>query len=197
MDIDRSELIKIIRQEIAKATNIILSGQAGSNTEQIETIDNLFPGMPSVNDRPVMHPFGISSRAPAGTISVNGRMGDHPGNRVVLGHRDKGRPQIDSGEVMLYNSSGEQIYVKHGDIIFTGPKVHIGSQSADEPFVLGLVFRQFADNLLQLLFDHAHITGAPGGTTSAPINQLQFEELRQDPILSNAILSDKIFGEKE
>lgn len=193
---EQSDIIKTIRQEVAKALNVILAGVAGPNAIDSETIQNLFPGMPDIPTRPVMHPYGHVSRAANGTASIVAKMGDHVGNRIVIGHRDKARPSVDEGETMLYNSSGEQIYIKHGDIIFTGPKIHIGSSAAAEPFVLGLVFQSFANQLLQLIEEHTHVTSAPGSATSPPINQTDFENLRQDPISNSAILSDKIFGEK-
>lgn len=188
--------IRFIREEIKRQINIIINSETGTTTSQTEVIQNLFPGMPNTEARPVVHPYGLVSRATQGTISVTSKTGDHPGNRMVLGHRDKSRPDLDEGEVMLYNSTGEQIYVKHGDIIFTGPKVHIGSKDAKEPFVLGLVFQKFTDTMLQLIEQHTHITSAPGALTSEPTNQLQFTQIRLDPIENSNILSDKIFGEK-
>jgi hypothetical protein len=190
------EALRFIREEIKRQLNIVLNGVAGSNTSQTETIDNLFPGMNSIDSKPVMHPYGFVSRATAGTTSVAARIGDHFGARMVLGHRDAERPEIENGETMLYNSTGEQIYVKHGDIIFTGPKVHIGSSQATEPFVLGLVFQKFAHDILTLIEQHVHVTRAPGAVTSEPTNFADFLALKQDPIDNARVLSDKIFGEK-
>lgn len=105
-----AEILRAIRQEVARALNVLLSGQAGANTAEKETVDSLYPGSPSIPDRPVMHPFGFVSRAPAGTISVTGRQGASPENRLVLGHRDSTRPaDLEVGEAILYASDGEQV----------------------------------------------------------------------------------------
>ena len=139
-----SEVRRLIIEEIRKHTNIILSGQAGANTQFVETIDNLFPGMPGNVNRPVMHPYGISSRAPLGTISVTARNGDHPGNRLVLGHRDANRPVVQSGEVQLYNQFGQAIYLKNGS-------VHVGTAAADNPAVLGNEIKAMLQQLITLI----------------------------------------------
>ncbi len=105
-----AEMVRAVRQEVARQLNVILSGQAGENTAEKETIDNLFPGSPSIKDRPVMHPFGFVSRATKGTISVVGRQGASPENRLVLGHRDPKRPtDLEEGEALLYASDGETV----------------------------------------------------------------------------------------
>lgn len=106
------DIIRFIRTEIAKQLNVILSGVAGTTTKESEDIEQLFPGMATITSRPVMHPYGISSRAPKGTISVVGRQGEHYGNRLVLGHRDKNRPEVQEGEVFLYNEHGGIIRLK-------------------------------------------------------------------------------------
>jgi phage gp45-like len=106
----QAEMLRAIRQEVARQLNILLSGQAGVNTAEKETIDNLYPGSPSIKDRPVMHPFGFVSRAPRGTLSVTGRQGAGPENRLVLGHRDSKRPaDVDEGEAVLYASDGKTV----------------------------------------------------------------------------------------
>lgn len=58
-----SEILKLIRTEIAIAMQTIASGQAGDNTITAEDIQNLFPGMPTLAARPIMHPYGFVSRA--------------------------------------------------------------------------------------------------------------------------------------
>ncbi len=198
-----AETIRFVKEEIKRQLNIILNSASGANTSQTETIDSLYPGMPGIDDRPVMHPFGFVSRATQGTISVTARVGADIQNRMTLGHRDKMRPDVEEGEVMLYNSTDDKIYVSHGKIISTTPHwveksdlIHIGSEDAKEPFVLGLIFQAFEDKFLQLMRDHRHVTSAPGALTSIPDNTLDIEEIRQSPILDNKILSDKIFGEK-
>lgn len=184
-----SEIRRIIRDEIKQQVNILLFGSAGTNTPTGEDIDSLFPGMPTISNRPIMHPFGISSRAPAGTIQVIGRMGDHAGNRTVLGHRDSKRPAGDVGETFLYDAYGHEIYLSK-------EKIQIGSKAADEPFVLGLVFQKMMDDLIQLIAMHTHITTVPGVNTTPPNEAPQFLQIKASPIDDKLILSDEIFGEK-
>lgn len=184
-----SELTRFIRQEIARQLNAILSGQAGKNDQFSETISNLFPGMPDIPSRPVMHPYGLSSRAPQGTLSVIGRMGEHTGNRMVLGHRDKNRPSLSEGEAILYNEFGQRVYLKNGKIL-------IGSKSSSEPFVLGNIFKTMMDNLLTAILNHTHQSNVPSAPTGTPLNSPDFQAIKTSPIDDSAILSDEIFGEK-
>jgi phage gp45-like len=105
-------MIGAIRKEVRRQLNIILSGAAGSNAStENETINALYPGSPQISDRPVMHPYGLASRAPAGKIQVTARQGSDPQNRIVLGHRDDLRSGlgIESGETMIYASDGKTV----------------------------------------------------------------------------------------
>jgi phage gp45-like len=112
-----SEITAFIRREIRRELNIILSGSVKANTSQTEDIDAMFPGMAAITKRPVMHPYGLVSRAPTGTISVVGQQGDHTGNRIVLGHRDKDREELDNeGEVTLYDANGHSIQMKESSM---------------------------------------------------------------------------------
>lgn len=155
-----------IKAEISKQVNVILSGQSGNNTQFAEDLSNLFPGMPTLPQRPVMHPYGLVSRAPAGTFQVTGRMGDHSGNRVILGHRDSNRPNVNQGEVQLYNQFGQAIYLANGAVC-------IGSATASDPAVLGNELVTYLNNLLTAL--KAQTYTIPGvGTTGTPNNAGSF-----------------------
>lgn len=112
------EELKIVRQEIRKQLGIILYGSAGTNTQQTETIEKMYPGQPNITDRPVMHPYGVSSRAPSGTLSMVGKVGEHIGNRVVLGHMDRNREDPGSGGVILYDSHGHKIQLREEGMEF-------------------------------------------------------------------------------
>lgn len=198
-----SELIRFIRREIARQVQIVLSGETDGNTTQTENIGQLYPGMPTIEGRPVVHPYGMVSRAPNGTIQCNVRQGEHLGNLVVVGHRDKARPDLEQGEVMLYNELGEKIYISKGVVRTTTPKIvdeaddiRLGSEGAEENFVLGQVFKTFAQTLLTQLAAETHVSGLPGYPTSVPQNAVQYNNLKATPIDDDAILSDKIFGEK-
>jgi hypothetical protein len=179
---------KFIKEEIARQVNIILSGQAGANTVQTETIENLFPAMPSILRRPVMHPYGLVSRAPRGTLSVTARQGEHAGNRLVLGHRDKDKPQVAVGEVQLYNQFGQAIYLKNGS-------VHLGVAAASNPAVVGNELKAMLQELLTLLANHTHI-GNVGAPTSPPIQSGQFTSIKSGQVDNNNILSQLVFLQK-
>lgn len=112
-----SEILRYVREEIKRQLVVVLSGQAGANDDvETETIDNLYPGSPSIEKRPVMHPYGFASRAPAGTISVTARQGNDPTNRLVLGHRDSLRSalpeDLGEGASVIYASDGETVLAR-------------------------------------------------------------------------------------
>lgn len=213
---------KFIITEIEKRINIILSGKSGLNTVESESILDLFPGMPEIEKRPVMHPFGMASRAPSGTLQVTGRQGEHVGNRLVLGHRDAIRPQdLESGESVIYSSDGKtvlkSIYVK-------SDKITIGSTSSSDNLLLGKTFtEETLTNLLLQLIDlvdklmtqretdstHNHI-GIFGVPVNTPIQsatmtaekealasiKTEIEKIKADDVDSKRIMSDISFTEK-
>lgn len=111
------QIQQLVKQQVA----IILSGNtAATQVDDVpgtESIDNLFPGCPTVEGRPLAHPYGLVSRAPKGTAQVTARQGEHPANRIVLLHRDKNRPQVADGDVWLYDNHGNQMKLEAGKIV--------------------------------------------------------------------------------
>lgn len=180
----QSEVRRFIQQEIRRQMNIVLSGKAGANDQFTETIDEMFPGMPGMLSRPVMHPYGLVSRAPMGTLSVTARQGDHTGNRLVLGHRDVNRPSLEEGEVQLYNEFGQAVYLKNGS-------VHLGEAGASNPAVLGDELKAFLSDLIQWLLTHTHVgnLGAPTSPAqeAADLQQIQAQNIDNDKILSQLV----------
>lgn len=179
------EIRRQIAEEVRRQVNIILSGQAGTTGQFTETIENLFPGMPSIEDRPVMQPFGVSSRAPRGTISVTARQGEHAGNRLVLGHRDANKPPVQSGETTLYNEFGQQIYLQNGSI-------RIGNQQTDNPAVVGNEMKSFLLALIDWLLNHNHV-GNLGAPTSPPVQAADLSTIKAQNIDNDNILSQLVF----
>jgi phage gp45-like len=111
-----------VKREIQLQIQLIWSGQtAATQIDDIvgtESIDNSPPGMPTIEARPVAHPYGMQSRAPKGTFQVVAQQGAAPTNRIVLLHRDKDRPKLNAeGEVMLYDKFGNQIWMQDGKIV--------------------------------------------------------------------------------
>lgn len=175
-----AELLREIRNEIKKQVQIILSGQAGNNDQFSETINNLLPGMDGIPARPVMHPYGISSRAPEGTIQVTARQGEHPGNRLILGHRDAGRPQLNQGEVILYNQFGQQIYLEKG-------KVHVGTRTTTNPAPVGNELLAMLTEFINDYKAHQHI-----GNLGAPTPLMAPDVTKAEDLLANHITNKKI-----
>lgn len=185
---DHSEILSLLRREIRREINIILSGQAGTNTQFVETIENMLGGMPNIKDRPVMHPYGFVSRAPRGTISVVGRQGEHFGNRIILGHRDGNRPSLEEGETILYNQFGRAVKVLTNKIL-------IGDDDSTENVVLGQVFKTMMSTVLEALAVHLHV-GNLGYYTGVPNNADVYSDQKASPVDDEAILSDESFARK-
>lgn len=185
------EMIRFIKEEIKKQVNIILSGSSGTNDQETETISNMYPGMPDIIKRPVMHPYGLVSRAPNATTQVTARQGEHPGNRLVLGHRDSNRPVIGSGETLLYNQFGQMIYLESG-------KIHIGKKGSSNPVLLGTEVKKMLQDLITLISTHTHniILPLPGTPTTPTLQAAQFVTIQTTNVDNNKILSDYIFVEK-
>jgi phage gp45-like len=112
---------RFVREEIKRQLNVILSGQSdGTADVETESIASMFPGSPTIADRPVMHPYGFASRASRGTIQVVGKQGADPSNRLVLGHRDSQRPtDLDEGEAVLYSSAQWAVYARADGVQIT------------------------------------------------------------------------------
>ncbi len=152
-----SEVRLIIKQELANALNIILNAEAGPNDTQTETINKLFPGMGGIEKRPVVHPYGFASRAPAGMISVVAKVGADIQNRMTIGHRAKDRPaDLNSGEAVLYNATGQAVYVRDG-------KVQVGTKESESPMVLGDVMLECITDILNAFLEAAQIGQTPFG----------------------------------
>lgn len=178
-----SDQIRFIREEIRKQLNVILHGEAGDNDEQSETINKLFPGMPGITGRPVMHPFGFVSRAVAGTISVIAKVGADIQNRMTIGHRDKNRPtDIDEGETCVYSSSGYRI-------VWRGSQILIGKGEDLEPAVMGETLRQYLIQMNQQHQVEQHM-GNLGFQTSYPLNASEYASLESEFLDNKKILPE-------
>lgn len=144
------EIIRFIREEIRKQLSILLFGSSGANASDRETIENMYPGQPGITGRPIMHPYGLVSRAPNGTISVVGKTGEHAGNRMTLGHMDRGRPSdVEQGEATLYSSGGYQVRVKNGQI-------EVGKNGNWETVMLGEATNAVLSALITEAISHVH-----------------------------------------
>lgn len=182
-----SELKRFIRDQIAQQLNVILFGEAGDNTVENETIDNLYPGMPSIESRPVMHPAGFASRATPKTIQVVAKVGSGPQNRMVIGHRDKNRPKdIELGESSVYSwdDSGPLYELRS---MIDGIRLIKGDKKI--ALLLGDDVLTSLGKLVDLIANHVH--GPPG---SLPSNKALFDQYKQTDLDGTTLLSTKDGG---
>jgi len=179
------DISRFIRSEIRREVNIILTGVAGSSdpTKFTQDIEQIFPGADTITDRPVAHPYGFVSQAPRGTLQVVARQGEHPGNRLVIGHRDADRPSdIDDGTAKMYSVAGYQVYVGSDG-------VYVGKDSADKPLLLGEASNEFFSALLDLLIAHVHPgPGAPSDKSA------DFTQLKAQTIVTRKLLTTEDGG---
>lgn len=110
----------MVRKEIARACSVILHGRTAEtqvdDAPSTESVDDCPPGAPTIEGRPVMHPYGLASRAKANTTAVIARVGDHPANKMIIGHRDKDRPALENeGDVALYDMHGNVLMLRDTD----------------------------------------------------------------------------------
>lgn len=128
------EVRDIIRLEVAKQLTAILTGKSKNAEEGKEDIEEMYPGAPTIEKRPVMQPYGLKSRARDGTTSVVAVQGAHAGNRIIIGHRDDEAPEPDAiGAVVLYDAFGNSIHLKDGKIVVTlDDKMEIGAGATKE-----------------------------------------------------------------
>lgn len=184
-----AETLRVLRLEIRKQVQIILSGQSGGGDVFNETINNLLPGMDGIPDRPVMHPYGLGSVAPKGTIQVTARQGEHPGNRLILGHRDANIPPVNSGEVILYNQYGQQIYLENG-------KIHIGTKATSNPAPVGNELLAMLTEFINDYKAHQHIGNLGAPTPLMATDVTKAEDLLANHITNKKIVSSYIFIDK-
>lgn len=107
-----------ISREIARQVSIIMHGRTAAtqidDAPSTESVDDCPPGAPTIKGRPVMHPYGLASRAKKDTIAVVARVGEHPSNKMIIGHRDKDRPELENeGDVALYDAHGNVLMLKN------------------------------------------------------------------------------------
>lgn len=176
-----AELTAFIRNEIKRQLQIITSGAAGNTTLTTEDIVALFPGMPTITGRPVMHPFGLVSRAPKGTISVTAQQGNHPGARLTLGHRYATPPTVAEGETAIFSRGEYTVKVENGQIL-------VGKGGEYETVVVGETLKTLLISMITAIIAHTHL-GNLGVETGPPLNATDFSDL-----VSQYLSNDKILA---
>lgn len=166
-----------LSDEIARQMNVVLPGETGGTSadSQSEDIAKMFPGAPTNESRPVMHPYGFASRARRGVMSVVARMGAHLGNRFTIGHRDSERPtDLEEGESAQYSAGGYRIYSRNGGL-FVGKMVD--GALVLERVVVGDTLRDLIVAMLDEIAAHRHV-GNEGFLTDPPNNAGAFGDLK-------------------
>lgn len=156
------ETRRSIRDEVKHAVNVILHAKFGETSNEYAELLEPLPGADKIPARPVVHPYGLVSRAPQGTLAVTARVGNHPAARIILGARDPERANMEflnEGDVCLYNSDGTKI-------VLQGKKVKMGSENADNPAVLGNELITLLGQIIDLLIlGNSVLTTTPGNPT--------------------------------
>lgn len=173
------EIIRFIRKEISQQMNVILSGAAGEGDGQTETIDTLYPGGESMTKRPKASPYGFTSIAKRGTISVVAKQGENTANRIILSHRDANAPKVEEGESKMYSSAGYQLYAALDGL-------YCGKGEADEPLVLGTKLNELLGQILDLLIAHVHPSPGAPSDKSADFTQLKTQQITPKKILATS-----------
>jgi hypothetical protein len=211
-----SDAIRLVKQVVREALAPILLGTVVSNQSQTTTTMQRFSSEPPVGKLRNVQPYGLSSRAPAGTPGLIIPVDANATNLILAGTYDPSKPTTEDGESILYDAYGHVIYMSQ-------EQVSLGSKTASQNLVLGQIFKTFCDNLLGQLqtamtdlatamADISTLTvtcSAPGFPSSPPINaaafvalQAQFEAieaqltaLQSSPIDDESILSDVVYTE--
>lgn len=178
-----AETQRYIKDQIKQQLNIILNAESGANTSQVETVNALFPGMPGIINRPVMHPFGFVSRAVQGTISVVAKIGSDIQNRMTIGHRDKGRPSdVEEGEMMIYSVGNFRVKISKTQVL-------VGKGTTYEPLVVGETLRQLLIALIQEIANNETHLGNLGFQTSPPLDALELIDIQTQYLDNKKILA--------
>lgn len=138
---DRELIRQMIRQEIAP----IMLATLNSNESEYRSTFTRFASEPPINNARSILPYGISTKAPKSTQCLTVPIAGDASHVNILGHFDQNRPSVSDGEICLYGADGQKIYFKNGGTI------HQGSQSANEPVVLGNVLLAFITDLITAL----------------------------------------------
>lgn len=185
------EIRKLIREALKEELASIFMAKTIANKNSNRTSVRRFETEGPLENIRNIQPFGVSSRAPKDTPVLILPINYDPTHPVSAGHFDEDKPQVNQdGETILYNAYGRVIYLSQDSI-------QIGSDSADEPLVLGNVFKNnYAKPLLAADKAQTHVSGPPGFLTSVPVNIAAYVAVETSPINDDAILSDTNFTEK-
>ena len=184
-----SEIIKLIKNTVRTELAQTLLGFITETNDAYTTSIRRFSTDSEIGNLRIIRPYGMASRAPAGTGTVVHPVNGDPSHLLSLGDYDSiTRPNCNSGESALYDAYGHIVYLSQS-------KMQFGSESSANPMILGDIVQTLFENILDAIANHNHI-GNLGFSTSPPINAATFESLKSSPVADGTILSGKCFTEK-
>lgn len=186
---NESEIIKLVRQVVRQEITPVMMGFLRSHQSQTKVSAQRFSTEGQINSLRNLSPYGLSSRAPANTPCMIAPVNSDPTHLNVVSYFDESRPTTGDGETILYNSSGQAVYLANGSI-------KVGSKTSANPMLLGDIVQQFLKDFLDAIINHTHTSATPGNPTTPPINAAAFSALKASPVSDGNILSDTVFTEK-
>lgn len=178
------DVIRIVKQTLEQQLAPTLMALVTSNSDQFRSSVQRFPSDAGMNNLRNIQPFGVASRAPAGTQALTTPINYDPTQINIVGHFDSSRPSMNDGETILYDAHGHVVYLSES-------KMQFGSKASANPMVLGDLLQTFLSNFLQQVIEHTH--PAPG---YPPTNASAFSELQSSPVNDGTLVSGKAFTEK-
>lgn len=184
-----SEIIKLVKETIKQTLAPILMGTIVSNEDVNRSTVKHFANSGPIPKARNIQPFGVASRAPAGTQGLIVPIAGDITHLNLVGHFDDGRPAVENGELCLYNQFGQQIYLESG-------KIHIGKKTTSNPAPVGNELKSFLLDLVAWLETHTHVITLPGLDSLPPTEVADLTAIKAANLDNDNILSDYIFVEK-
>lgn len=180
-----SEIIKLIkdvvRRELAHTYMCTMTSTQDSNRASMQR----FSSEGTSDGLRMIQPYGVASRPPSGMPAVVSPINSDPTHLNITGQFDSNRPSMQSGEVCLYGPQGQIIYFDNSG------KTHLGSQTSNQPLVLGTNLNTWATDLVNAILNITYI-GNLGAPVTGSLNEADFTNLVNQ---LTTIISTKIFGE--
>ncbi len=182
---NESAIIKMVREIIKQELAPILMGTTVSNQSNTQATFQHFSSEAPIGPVRSIQPFGLSSRAPAGTSLLTVPVNADATHQNIVGHYDTAKPTTNDGETILYDAYGHVIYMSQS-------KVVLGAKTSTQNVVLGQILKTLFDNWLG--YDQAQThTGNLGYPTSPPLNAAQYAAIQASPVDDETMLSEVVF----
>jgi len=184
---NEAQMINLIRRVVREELAPIMLATLKTNTSVQRSDVQRTPSEGVIQNLRNVQPYGVSSRAPAGTTMMTTPVAGDPSHILMTGAFDPNKPDMSDGETILYNAFGQLIYLKNGSI-------HLGVKAAAHPVNLGDVIQSVLSQFLADYAAHTHI-GNLGAPTGVPNNAAAAEALKSSPVDDGGINSQVVFTE--